>query len=270
LNLAGLIDQLLPNVQNLLSRVGGLLSAFASGAAATLGWTGFILLVAYFLLAESNQVSRSPILMDLPGYNYDIRRMGNELRRIWNAYGRGQILIIGLVILIYSLVFSILGIRYAVGIALMAGLARFVPYVGPLITNLTLALVAFFQGSNYFHLDPIFYALLAVVISIVVDQIVDNMIAPILMGETLGVHPAAVLVAALVAANLLGIIGLVLAAPVFATITLLLRYAVRKLSDQDPWQDSTRPATPPDMPGGKYMRRLAAWMRLQYRKMQNR
>ena len=48
---------------------------------------------------------------------------------------------------------------------------------------------------------------------VVVDQIFDNLISPRILGHTLGVHPAAVLVAAIIAANLLGLVGVVLEGP---------------------------------------------------------
>ena len=56
------------------------------------------------------------------------------------------------------------------------------------------------------------------------------------MADALAVHPAAILVAALVGANLIGITGMILAAPVLATIQLLFRYVFRKLFDRDPWE----------------------------------
>jgi len=49
------------------------------------------------------------------------------------------------------------------------------------------------------------------------------------------VHPAAVLITALIAANLIGILGVVIAAPFLATISLLGRYIMRKMLDLDPW-----------------------------------
>ena len=55
------------------------------------------------------------------------------------------------------------------------------------------------------------------------------------MGKSLGVHPAAVLVVAIIAANLIGIIGLVLAAPVLASATIIGRYTINKMLDRDPW-----------------------------------
>ncbi|MCE1255476.1 MAG: hypothetical protein LWX83_18250, partial [Anaerolineae bacterium] len=62
------------------------------------------------------------------------------------------------------------------------------------------------------------------------------------------VHPAAVMVAALVGLNWLGIIGVILAAPVLATIKLLGTYALMKLMDKNPWDYIVAPPSKPDTP----------------------
>ena len=59
---------------------------------------------------------------------------------------------------------------------------------------------------------------------------------PKVMGNSLKVHPAAILISALVGAQLLGVLGIILAAPAFATLKLILRYSSHKLFDRDPWE----------------------------------
>ena len=119
----------------------------------------------------------------------------------------------------------------------MAGLARFVPYVGPWVSGLITALVTFFQPGNYFQLEPWAYALMVVALCVLVDQIYDNLVSPRIIGQSLGLHPAAVLVVALISAQLIGLVGLLLAAPVLATARLVGRYSLRKMFDQNPWPD---------------------------------
>jgi hypothetical protein len=70
------------------------------------------------------------------------------------------------------------------------------------------------------------------------------------MSNALRVHPAAVMVSALVAFNLLGVIGVVLAAPVLATLKLFFKYVLAKLFDQDPWAnlDTISAAAPISFP----------------------
>jgi predicted PurR-regulated permease PerM len=67
------------------------------------------------------------------------------------------------------------------------------------------------------------------------------------MAESLKVHPAAVLVAAIVALDLLGVLGVVIAAPMLATLQLAARYVVRKLFDLDPWEGLEENPTPPSL-----------------------
>jgi predicted PurR-regulated permease PerM len=78
------------------------------------------------------------------------------------------------------------------------------------------------------------------VVAVIIDQIFDNLVTPRFLGQTLGVHPAAVLVAAIVAARLIGLIGLVLAAPSLATLSLISRYIVRKSSPEPFPETETR------------------------------
>jgi len=256
-----LVNQLISIVQPLLGRAGGLISTLATSAISTLAWSLFVFVISYFLLADAGSVSRQLVNVEIPGYEEDARRLINELKKIWNAYLRGQLIIILLDMAVYTVLFTVLGVRYAVGIAILAGLARFVPYIGPFFTWTMLGLVAYFQGSNYLGMSQFWYAILMVGLAVLVDQVFDNLISPRIFGDTLGVHPAAVLVAALIAANLIGIIGLVLAAPVLATINLVGRYIVRKMFDLDPWPESKEGLPYTRATWLKGMHRLQAWIR---------
>jgi predicted PurR-regulated permease PerM len=245
LDLNALSQQLLSFIQPLLSRTGNLVGAIAGGAAETFGWLFFILLVSYFVMVESSGLRGDLFKVDLPGYTEDFNRLGSELSRIWNAFLRGQIFIFTLAATVYSILFSILGVKYAIGLALMAGLAKFLPYIGPFITTITLALVTFFQPDKPLDLPNLWYMVGVLGISSVTDQIIDNLITPRIMARTLRVHPAAVLVAALIAANLLGILGVVIAAPFLATATLLGKYTMRKMFDLEPWPEAEEKPAPP-------------------------
>ena len=261
-DLQTLAEQLLSTLQPMLGRMGTLVGTLATSAVVTLGWGLFILLISYFLLADASKVSSDLVYIEIPGYNADIRRLGNELINSWNAFLRGQLVIFILAILSYFILLNILGLRNALGIAILAGLARFVPYVGPFTTWTVTTLVAFFQGSNYFGLQPIQYTVLVIISAILLDQVFDNYISPRMLGQTLGVHPAAVLVGAIIAAKLIGIVGIVLAAPVLATLKILGRYILRKMLDLDPWLESETPQRDFEFPWARTARRFKAWRRL--------
>jgi len=254
LDLNTISQQLLSFVQPLLGQTGSLVGALAGGAAEIFGWTFFVLIVSYFVMTESSGLQSDLFKMEVPGYVEDFRRLGNELSRIWNAFLRGQIFIFGLAFVIYIFILSILGVRYAIGLALMAGLAKFLPYIGPAITWVVMALVTFFQADKLFDLQPWVYTAVVVGTTLVIDQIIDSFVVPRIMARTLKVHPAAVLVTAIIAANLLGILGVVIAAPFLATITLLGRYIMRKMFDMEPWPEKETKLPPPV--GSEWIKRI--------------
>jgi predicted PurR-regulated permease PerM len=259
LDLNATSQQLLGYVQPLLGRTGNLVAALAGGAAQTFGWTVFVLIVSYFIMIESSGMRRDLFKIEVPGYTEDFNRLGQELSRIWNAFLRGQIIVFMLAVIIYSILLPILGVRYALGIALMAGLAKFLPYIGPAITWVVMALVTFFQTNHPFGLSALVYMLVVVGVTSIIDWIIDSFVTPRIMASTLKVHPAGVLITAIITANLLGILGVVIAAPLLATFTLLGRYITRKMFDMDPWPPVTEEPSPPF--GAEWIARLKSFFK---------
>jgi len=233
-------EQAFSAVQPLLGSAGTILGRVAGSALSFLAWGAFVMTISYFTLAEAGQVPQFFQKIDLVD-NPDTERIGEELGKIWNAFIRGQILVFAMLVAASFVLLTTLGVRNSLGLAFLIGLAKFVPYIGPLVSGITTAVVAFFQGANYLQIEPaLTFAVIVVVATIILDQIFDTLVVPRIFSESLGVHPAALLVAALIAANLLGLIGLLLAAPVLASMQLFLMYTARKMLDLDPWPDDQK------------------------------
>jgi predicted PurR-regulated permease PerM len=251
--------QFLSYVEPALGKVGGLVGSLAGSAASTLGWTAFVVVVSYFFLLESGGFRTRIIRVDIPGYAEDIRRLRQKLARIWNAYLRGQLIIFISKVIAYTVIMSIMGVHFAIGVALIAGFASFLPYIGPAINWIVLGLVTYFQANNPFGLAPLTYAIVAIVIALVIDQVFDNLVAPRVMADRLKVHPAFVLIAAIVAANLIGILGIIVAAPLLATLQLIGRYTMHKMLDRDPWPSEENEPPSPRTP--KWLSKVRHWWR---------
>jgi predicted PurR-regulated permease PerM len=259
-NLNDLANRLLETIQPLLGQAGSLVGSIASGAATGIGRMFLILIVAYFILAESQRVGEITI-DQIPDYGYDIRRMSRQLSLVWDSFFRGQIIIFMMVFVVYLLVLSALGVRYSIAIAALTGLAVFVPYVGLWTSSIIMVVVTYFQPFNYFGLLPWHYSLMVLVIALVINFIFDNYITPRFLGRTLDIHPAAVLVAALLMASLLGLTGIFLAAPVVATIKLIGIYVFRKMFDLDPWPDPEEESKPVEFPWYRWSRQIQEWFK---------
>ena len=235
LNLESISQELLSYVQPVLGSTGQVLGSVATGAAGFFGMSAFVMLVSYFILAESGGLRENLLKVEIPGYVDDFNKLNQELSRIWNAFLRGQMIVFTLAFIFYLFVLSILGVRYAIGLALLAGVSKFLPYIGPAMVWIALALVSYLQPDKLFNMDPLVYTLIVIAVALVFDQILDGLITPRIMADALSVHPAAVLVSALIFADLIGILGIIIAAPMLATFILFGRYIIRKMLDQDPW-----------------------------------
>lgn len=258
-DLSTLAQQLLGIVRPLMGQAGTLVSRLATTTVTVIGWGLFVILISYFLLSEAGRLPESLVPIQIPGYNADTRRLGRELTTIWNLFLRGQLLISLLTALAYEVLLTALGMRFTLAIALMAAVARFVPWIGPAITWFVTALVALLMPSNYLGLQPPAYAALVLVCCLIVDQVFDNIVVPRLLGKTLGLHPAGVLISAIILARMIGIVGLVLAAPVLATLALVGRYMTRKMLDMDPWPESKKEEL--EIPGSRTLQQVKEWLR---------
>ncbi len=141
-----------------------------------------------------------------------------------------------LLFVVYVIFLSILQMPFSLGIAIIVALGRFIPYVGAWIGWITMGIVGLIIRPTPFGLLPAAYAIIIIAIALVIDNIIDNIIRPKVMGNALRVHPAGVLVMALIGSQLFGLIGIMIAAPFLATLKLIFHYVLSKLTDQDPWQ----------------------------------
>jgi predicted PurR-regulated permease PerM len=235
LDLTPLVDQLLASIQPLLGRVSDLLTFLASGAITLLANLVLVLAVSYFLTIDYERLRRGWSGLSIPGIEEDVRRLQQALARIWHSFLRGQLLVVLTTGVLIGSVMTLLGVRYSLALGVLFGIAKFVPILGPTTAGVVAALVALFQPGNWLGVSPLGHALLVVAAVIVLDQSIDYLLLPRIMGTSLNLHPVIIIVGAIIGASLAGVIGLLLSAPAMATLLLLTRYTFRKLADLSPW-----------------------------------
>jgi predicted PurR-regulated permease PerM len=233
-------NQLINYIQPLLAKMGDLIGSVAGGAASVIATIFFALILSYLITIETGGSREKILILNVPGYQADLERMGKEISLIWNAFLRGQAIIIFIRTILYSILLGALGMHFYVGLAIGAGIANLIPYLGVTIAWITYFFVALLQGTTFFGLDSFSYALLVTGSAWLLDNIYDNTVTPRVMGGALKLHPAAIMVAAIVGLNLFGLMGMFLAAPVLASLKLVFQYVQRKMQDKDPWQNMER------------------------------
>ncbi len=154
---------------------------------------------------------------------------------------RGQLLVMLGQGLLYAIGLWLIGLNNGLAIGMIAGLVSFVPYLGA-ITGVALALItAILQDSVTFGLGVesrlVFLILVGVVFT--VGQLVESFVlTPNLIGDRIGMHPVLVIFTVLAGAYLFGFFGVLLALPVAAAGTVLVRFFYRKYKASHLYDDS--------------------------------
>jgi len=230
-------NQIVNAIQPVLGRLGSIVGSVAAGAANIVTWMAIIILISYFLLSESEGIPGKLLNIKIKDYEEDLDRMGKELSRIWNGFIRGEILVVFLSLSVYLIALGILGLQFFYGLAVIAAIGQLVPYIGAWATWIAFGLVALLQVNTPFNLASGIYMVVVLVVGMIINTVMDNIIKPKILAENLKVHPALILVGALIGVQLFGFIGIIIAAPIMASLQLFLHYTIKKLSDQNPWKD---------------------------------
>ena len=194
-----------------------------------------IFVISFYLVRDADRLRNALDRLAPPGYTEELRRLREEINRVWKAFFRGQV-VLGLIIgLAVWLSMSIVGLPNAGLMGLLAGLLEVIPTFGPVIATIPALLIALFQGSTYLPISNFWFALLVLGIYFIIQQTENAYLVPRIMGRRLQLHPVIVFIGLLAGGILLGVLGVLLAAPIIGTIRVLLRYVYAKLLDQDPF-----------------------------------
>jgi len=237
INWTEISNQLVGMIQPILSNLGGFIASLAGGAIQVAGTFFLSLMLSYIIVAETSKLHNKIFLINIPDYQDDLIRLGAELNLIWNTFFRGQAIIFFARSLITIAMLGILGVHYFIGLGIVAGIANLIPYIGSLISLVIFFIVAFFQSTTIFGLSPVAYALVIVVIAWLVENIYDSVIVPKIMGGRLKLDTVVIMVVSLLGLDMFGLMGMILAPPVLATVILLYRYLQNKMQDLDAWQE---------------------------------
>jgi predicted PurR-regulated permease PerM len=202
-------------------------------------------MAAFYMVKDADRLIEQFDRLPPAAYRDDFVRLRNEITDVWNAFLRG-FLLLGLALAVITfLVCEAIGLSYSIGLGLLAGLMEFVPSIGPFIAGVPAVLLALFQETTFLGMSNIWYAVLVAVLYLVIQQIEGNVLLPRILGRSLNLHPLLVLIAIVVGGSLAGILGMLLAAPVLATIRVVGSYVYCRLYDRDPFARLEEVKEPP-------------------------
>lgn len=166
------------------------------------------------------------------------------------AFLRAQLVRIVMMSTLYSVGLSVLQVRFALILGVVGGFLDIVPQFGPIVAAIIAVAVVLLQQAAPFGWSPVVQAIAVVLLFIVLNQLEEQIVLPLLIGYMVDLPPLVVLFSVLAGGSLAGVPGLFLGVPVAATVRILLRYLYAKLMDQTAeYEEVRRP------------RRLPLWRR---------
>jgi predicted PurR-regulated permease PerM len=149
--------------------------------------------------------------------------IARQIDTVLSEFLRGQVLVILVMCVFYSLALWLAGLHYALAVGLLAGMLVFVPYMGVLVGVLLGTLAGWAQFGELSGLIPV-WAVFGI------GQLLEGMaITPWLVGERVGLHPVAVIFALMAFGQLFGFVGVLLAIPAAAASLVALRHLKTQL-----------------------------------------
>jgi predicted PurR-regulated permease PerM len=189
------------------------------------------LIVTFYLLLQAEQLMEWFYHLVPAPYRGEIRGLVRDIDHVLSAYIRGQFFLIVIMSVLMYIPLSILGIRYALLIAILSGVLEIIPFIGPWSAAGIAVSMALIQGHAPFGLSGVALAGIIGLVYLVMRLMEDNFIIPTVVGHFVKLHPAIVIFAILAGAALAGAFGLLVAIPVAAVIRILLSYLYTKLID---------------------------------------
>jgi predicted PurR-regulated permease PerM len=233
-----------------LGDAAGALQSIATGVVNAAFQTLTILTMTFFLLLDGKRMANFLITRFGRHREERLRGIAERIYKSVSGYVGGALTITSINGILTFIILSILGVPFAVPLAVMMSFFGLIPLVGATIGGVLILIVTLFTD---FPSATIIYGIFL----ILYQQVENNVLQPFIFKRTVNVHPLAVIVAILAGSALLGVVGALVAIPIAASIQIILReyYAGQTivsgtviLPDDPPPPDEPPPPTQPPEP----------------------
>jgi predicted PurR-regulated permease PerM len=199
-------------------------------------WLLVILVSVHLFMSEWPQMRDWLVNLAPADYRDEIQELYRRLRNVWMAYLRGQIVLMLVVGIVFTVAWAIIGIPGALVLGAIAGLFTLVPDVGPFLAVALAFGVALLEGSSWIPLSNFWVAGIVAATYLVLINLKNFFLRPIIMGRSLRMNEALIFIAIMIATILEGIMGALLVVPVMASVAVIMEYLRRRILGLPPFE----------------------------------
>ena len=177
-------------------------------------------IILFFLLKDSAHFKEYTLRLLPPRLRGEVNQILVNMDVQVGSYIRGQIIVATCIGILLFIGYSIIGLDYAITLAIIAAVTSVVPYLGPTIAISPAIIIAI--------VDSPFMLLKLAIVWAAVQFLEGNFISPNVMGITMKIHPLTIIIVLLVGGKLFGIVGMILGIPGYAILKVIVVYLFEK------------------------------------------
>ena len=198
----------------------GLLNTLSSFSVALFS----IVFISFFLLKDSELLERILLVFIQEKYHTRIEKSFESIKDLLSRYFIGLLLQITILLIIYTIVLAVFGIKNAFIIAFLCALLNLIPYLGPIFGGLLMILLTLTNDLGLSFSDEILPNVLGVAVGFSIGQLVDNVFSqPIIFSRSVKSHPLEIFFVILASGSLFGAIGMIVAIPLYTALKVILK-----------------------------------------------
>ena len=233
------LSEFMPDITQLFSEgLGGItLDAFHLLETTTRNflWLLVILASTYSLLRDWPKLREWLIGLAPDSYQEDVRTIYGEIKAIWRGYLRGNLSLMLVTGILFTIAWIVIGVPGAIILGLIAGLLTIIPDLGPAIAAILAILVSLVEGSTYLAISNFWFGVLVLTVYMVLINIKNIWIRPRIFGRSVEMHDGIVFVAIVAAVVIEGVLGALIVIPVLASAGVIAGYFWRRILGEEPF-----------------------------------
>ncbi|MEY3107119.1 MAG: hypothetical protein RIT35_1292 [Pseudomonadota bacterium] len=211
---SSLFTYITPFLRNIVSSSMGLINIFSLFL--------IIPLLTFYLLLDWHKIVDCLHSLLPPKFKKAITTQLQLIDLALSGYIRGQFNICLILIFYYGCCLRIIGLDYFLLLAVLSGVLFYLPYIGPLTGLLIASVLAYLQFGDFMHIFYVFFVFAGA-------QILEGgLLTPKLVGDKIGLHPVWIIFAVFAGGSLMGLSGIIIATPLAAITSVLIRLTLKK------------------------------------------
>ncbi len=179
------------------------------------------LMIGFYLLLDYHKISKAMMKYIPLKYHKDTKELIKRINSSLRGYVQGVLLVMLLVFISQTIGLSLAGHKAPLLFAIICAITDVIPYFGPWLGGIPAVIVGFL-------ISPL-TGILTLVSIIIVQVLEGNIYQPLIMGHAMKLHPVTIIIALLIFGHFFGIIGMIVATPVTATLKVLFEFIDEKM-----------------------------------------